>query len=165
MKSDNGNKFDPGIDEHQLDKEWVNQPRMYYKYAKMAADARMASDQAKSQLEVVEADVARSIRNEPGSYGLSKITENAIKETIPLQRDYQEALAKVIETRHHMDVVNAAVAALDHRKKALEKLVELHNASYYATPRSPSGTKEDRDDAGMREIAERTKRKRKVKSE
>lgn len=124
------------IDEMQLHKEWLNQPRLYLQYASKLADATHEFDEAKSQLEVTKSEIDADIRRDPDSYNLEKVTETSIANTIPMQEPYREATNNLLEAKHRRDVLDAAVTALDHRRKALEKLVDLHLSGYFAAPKS-----------------------------
>lgn len=146
------------IDEFNLEKEWVGQPALYLKYAEKAAKARLNLDEADSELELVTADLDKAIRGDPEKYGLEKITESGIKITVPLQDEYQEALKAVNEARYELGIVQAAVNALDHRKRALEKLVDLWQGSYFSEPKSQGDAKE-----AMEEATKRTVRRRAIK--
>ena len=143
-------KSDLTIDPYDLDNEWVKQPNLYGRYASMAADARRDFDEDKVQVDVVYAELDADIRRNPESYNLVKPTENSIKSAIPGQERYREAVQAMIDSRHHMDVVNAMVSALDHRKTALSKLVDLLLADYYSKPRASSGAKEETDEIEKR---------------
>jgi hypothetical protein len=127
------------IDPDRLDEEWVGQPALFYRYAARLANAKRMVDEMKAEMTVVEADLARKIRTDPGSYGVEKITESAVREALVLQPDYTTANEAVIEARHAAELYGAAVTALDHRKKALENLVYLHGQSYFATPQPREG--------------------------
>ena len=126
------------IDSYRLDEEWNDQPVIYARYALKAADARRQWDESKANLEVVKAELDRAIRKNPEEYGITKITETQISSTIVLQDDYKVANEEVISTHHNMDVVNAFVEALDQRKSALSKLVDLFLADYFSKPRASS---------------------------
>lgn len=149
------------IDSTSLDREWVKQPRLYFKYSQMLADANRDFDSAKAELDVVRAELDTSIRSDPERYGLEKVTENSIASCIPIQDEYQEAMRRLVKARHARDVVQAAVNALDHKKKALEKLVDLHLSSYYATPRASSNSREAVEDIERRSVRRSLPSKRK----
>lgn len=117
-----------------LDKEWQAQPSLYHEWAVKTAKAQQNYDEAKSQLDVVEAEYDKEIRDNPSIYGLTKITEAALAKTIILQPDYQTQIKKIHNTKHDLDVLKATVAALDHRKRALTLLVELWIRDYYSNP-------------------------------
>jgi len=143
MKDDNI-IFD--IDPNTLDKEWVNQPKLYGLHAIQLADARKEFEEAKANLEIVEAELDKKIRIAPEKYGLEKLTESAIKTCVVAHSKRKEANGVVIETRHAMDVLAALVAALDHRKRALEKLVDLRLADYFSEPKNKTRNGKSVDD-------------------
>ncbi len=124
------------IDINRLDEEWVNQPKIFFKYAAELADARRRVEEAKAELDIVKAVADKDIRQEPASFGLpDKITETLISNTVIQHPKYQEALKKYQIKKHKADILQAAVSALDHRKSALERLVSLHGQSYFASPK------------------------------
>jgi len=143
------------IDENSLDVEWVGQPRMYFKYASMLADAKREQDQAKVELDLVTAELDMVIRSDPDKFGIGKVTEAAIKATVLAQKEYGKAQKAVLTAKHGVDVLGAAVTALDHRKKALEGLVQLRLANYFSEPRAPEGAKERLGEASKENIRRR----------
>lgn len=130
------------IDSNNLEKEWVDQPRLYFKYATKLENAREDFEQAKAELGVVAAECDLDIRNNPAKYDLPKATEKSVEAAVAMHDDYVAAAKEVSVQRHRVGVFQAAVNALDHRKKALEKLVELFLANYYSAPRAPAGSTE-----------------------
>jgi hypothetical protein len=124
-----------------LDQEWVRQPELYYEYAVRLADARLALKQSQQELEVTKAELDTAIRSSPANYGLNKVTEGAIESTILLQDEYQLALKAVHKAQHKVDILSAYCTSLEHKKRALEKLVDLHLSSYFASPKgAPRGS-------------------------
>lgn len=131
------------IDKDRLDEEWVNQPLLYYKYAMKLADAREDFERAKARKDVVEAELDAAIRRDPPAFGLEKITEDALKKAIIRQRRYTEAQEELIKARHSMDVLEVKVNTLDHKKRGLEKLVDLWAREYFSEPRASVGARDD----------------------
>lgn len=125
------------IDPDALDVEWLGQPELMRKYAKHAADRKAAMDEAKESLDIVKAHIEMEIRANPVDYGLAKPTESSIQSTILLQDEFQEASKVYQDSRYEYEIALAAVRAVDQRKTALENLVKLLNASYFAGPQSP----------------------------
>lgn len=152
--------FNPEIDPHALDREWVAQPRMYYEWAARLADARRDADLAKQELDVVEAETELDVRDNPGDYDLDKVTEATVKAVVAQAPKRIAAAKAVTEAKHRADVLAAAVSALDHRKKALEKLVELHLANYYSEPRARGETRPLMEEAEKREMRKNGIRRR-----
>ncbi len=144
---------DVSIDHTALDVEWIEQPELMRKYAGHAASMKKETDEAKERFDVGKARIEMQIRANPEEYGLEKITESAISSTVLLQEEYQELSRQYTEARYEYDVAVAAVRAIDQRKTALENLVKLLTASYFAGPQSPRDL--------SREWTERQERRRK----
>jgi len=130
------------IDQFNLDKEWIGQPKLYYEWAVKHTDAMLMVDQAKSSLEVVKATLDADIRKEPQAHGLAKITETVVEMAIARSETYQVSVSKLNRAKHAANIVAAAVAALDQRKRALEKLVDLQGRHYFAEPKASPHNRE-----------------------
>ena len=158
-------KFDLTIDPYRLDEEWVEQPEKYREVAEMTALARKEWDEAKAQLELTKAELADAIRANPEKYGLGKVTEAALTAKVIQQSAHVDAMDEVIDKRHAMDVLQGALAAMDHRKTALSKLVDLHLASYFSKPKASEGAKEQMDEAEKHAVRGKVRRRLNVKDE
>jgi DNA-binding transcriptional LysR family regulator len=154
-------ELDIAIDEHRLDEEWVRQPRLYHVYSLKTADARWAMDQAKAHFELVQAELDAAIRDDPLGYGLEKISEVRLAACIVKQPEYLEALEALNNARHKVQVFQAAVSALDHKKGALENLVKLRLAEYYSDPKSSPSDRDAVEEMEKREI----RRKKRVRDD
>ena len=144
------------IDETVLDEEWIEQPKLYFHWARKLADARRSLDESKSNLDVVKAELDRAIRSDPERFGLPKVTEAVVTTAIPNQPKYQSALEVLRNDKHTVDILSAAVTALDHRKAALGKLVDLHGQNYFSSPRASTPEAEE----SMREVVKKKVRKK-----
>jgi hypothetical protein len=127
------------IDPNALDREWVQQPALYHKYAVRLANARRDAEQAETLIDVVYAELDAAIRANPEKYGVAKITEPSVKAAILGHRKYKAATAAHIEAKHAAGILQAAVSTMDHRKRAFENLVDLRLADYFSEPRTTSG--------------------------
>jgi hypothetical protein len=140
------------IDESRLDQEWLRQPALFHKYARKLADAKADLAEADVALDVVRAELSNNIRNDPAKFGLSKITDKVVETAILAQKGYLQALRELNRHKHRVDVYQAAVSALDHRKRALENLVTLHGQDYFATPRLSKKAAEATQDGFKRKL-------------
>lgn len=131
------------IDIHQLHLDWCHQPKLLYEHAMKLADARMRHAEAKVELELIEAETDAEIRKRPFAYDLEKVTEAVVRNTVIQQKNVKEAQAALIAAKHAVDVLEAAVSALDHKKKALENMVQLRLNELYAEPKMPRGSDVD----------------------
>lgn len=132
------------IDPLRLDKEWLGQPELYYQHAENLANARREVDEAKAALDVVAAETDNDVRRRPERYKVDKVTESTVKAAVLRSSAYTAANTQYLEARHRMDVCQAVVTALEHRKRALTMLVELQGRNYFADP-AVTATPEVRD--------------------
>ena len=132
------------IDESSLDVEWLDQPSLMMKYARHAAQCRLEMDKAKEALELVKAELDKEIRSFPDRFGIEKITDKVVENTIPMQPAYKEAINNFIKARFESDVAYGAVKAMETRKDALENLGRLMGLQYFAGPRMPRDLHEER---------------------
>lgn len=141
------------IDPDNLDEEWLEQPKFVLKYLLKAADARERLDRAKAKLDVTRAELDKMIREDPTTFDIlaERVTEAMVAAAISLQPEFKEANDEIISAKHDLDIANAVVTALDHRKRALENLVDLHGMGYFSEPQATS--------AGRNVVDEITKRK------
>ena len=121
------------IDELNLDKECIRLPSDYLRYAHLSADLKQTVSLRKAELDVVEADLCKKIRTDPQAYGIEKVTESAIKECVATRKEYKQAVRASIEAQHDQDIAQAVVWALEHKKRSLTLLVELHGLGYTST--------------------------------
>jgi len=135
---------DLAIDEHALDSEWLDQPRHMFRYCRMLADAHREMDFAKEALAVRKAQLDLEIRSAPESFGITKLTEAALSAAVLMHEDYRAANKVFLTAQYNHEVVQGAVRSFDHRKSALENLVRLHGASYFAGPEVPHDLSEIR---------------------
>lgn len=123
------------IDSLNLDKECIRLPSDYLKYANYAADIKARVDRLKAELDVIEADLGKQIRTNPADFDLEKITETAVNGVIITQESYQEQLRELQRARHQHDLAQAVVWAMEHKKRSLTLLVELHGLGYFSNPK------------------------------
>ena len=131
------------IDKFALDEEWIKQPGLYFEWAERVASARQSLDLAKAQLDVKRAEVSLKVRSRKVA-DKAKPTEALINTMIETDLTYQEAQNKVIRLKHRVDVLSGMVTALDHRKKALENIVQLDGRQYFAQPVAKDRDAQDR---------------------
>jgi len=143
---------DVTIDEDALDVEWLRQAMLMGRYGRLAVEARRVMDLTKERLDVVRAELDRDIRANPAKYGIEKVTEGVVQNTIILAekvrtdeekkeiamiQPYQDAVRAFIDAKYESEMAQAAVRAVDQKKSALENLVRLHGQQYFAGPSVP----------------------------
>jgi hypothetical protein len=131
------------IDETALDVEWLEQASLFMRYARNAAEARRALDVSKERLDVIRASLDKEVRSNPEKFGIEKITETAVSNTIISIPAFQGANEGFLNAKFEADLAQAAVNAFNQRKDALENLVKLHGMQWFAGPKVPRNLHEE----------------------
>ena len=135
--ADTSYQQDIEIDPDALDIQWTKQAQTFFKYAELAAKARNKVDRLKESLEVLDANLGLQIRKAPLNYGLEKVTEGALQSCILLNPQHANASKELADAQYELEILAAAVRALDQKKAALENLVRLQGQNYFAAPSVP----------------------------
>lgn len=150
----------------RLELEWVRQPQLVWQYGKLAADAKDEVSRIENEISMHEAEVAANVRRKPELHGLppDKVTDKNIKYAIELDAGFQRLNRQLRIAKKNYDIIERAVTAIDHKKRALEHLVKLLSMDYFSGPSVPHKvTTEVRDrlrDAQSEDFAERVMRRR-----
>ena len=131
-------KKDLSIEPDALDIEWLEQPRLYMKWAEMSAKADDRAKLSKEALEVTDAKIDNEIRSSG-----EKVTENQIKARIASDERHQKALQDYNDALYKSNLYSSAVKAMEHRKAALENMVRLMIGQYFAGPKDPRDLKRE----------------------
>lgn len=127
---------DMELDQHGLDFEWLRQSSLYLKYSVLYADLASYRDEAKEELQRIDAVIDLEIRSDWESFGFeTKPTEPAIKAAILQDDRHIKAAKSLIFAVREMNIAQGAKTALDHKKAALERLSTLYLSGYWADPR------------------------------
>lgn len=137
-------ELDIRIDETALDIELLEQPILMKKYGDIVSEARKILDYAKEGLDAAKAELSKEIRSDPDAFGLGKITENLVADTIILQDAYKKAAEEVVEAQYQYGMARSAFDAIASRKDTLEGLIKLHGMQYFAGPSIPRNLTEER---------------------
>ncbi len=154
--------LDINIDETALDVELLEQPRLVKQYGDIVAEAKRELDYIKDALDATRAELSKEIRADPDAFGLSKITENMVADTIILQDAYKKAAEDVVEAQYRYNMARSAFESISARKDAIEGLIKLHGMQYFAGPSVPRNISEERDrrnNRGNAAVAETLKAK------
>lgn len=125
------------IDPDRLDEEIFSQPGLYMRFAEITAHLNEKRARLKRKLEIAEADLDYKVRTNPGQFGIESTTEAMIKKAIQRQKRVQKLQKKIIKTEYGFNIAQAAITALEHKKKMLEKAVDLYNGQYFSPIKKP----------------------------
>jgi hypothetical protein len=123
------------IDPDNLDHEWEAQPGLYQRYSEMLANAEKEKADLKEELDVLKAKKDLDIREGNYSRSISKLTEGTIESLLKEDEEVQKKVKELNEASYRVKLLGGAVEAFSHRKKALEKMVDLFIFGYNAEPK------------------------------
>lgn len=124
------------VDMYSLDKEWSEQANNYHIYAKKVSEARFEYSKKKAMLDLVKAELSLDIRSNPDKYKLPKTTEDTINAAVTVHDRTKVAQQELFDSKKELDDLEAILSALDHKKYALQDMVQLFLSDYFSTPRS-----------------------------
>jgi hypothetical protein len=129
------------IDERHLDREWLAQPRLMRDALLRVAKAKQDEREAKAALELVDAELAFAIRRTPTRYGLESSargpSNDVVAMAVIIQPEHRNALRAHMEAKRSVEILEAEVTALSHKKAALENAVILFSQGYGAECKLP----------------------------
>ena len=142
--SENDYLRDLKIDPDCLDLIWVRHPYIYMKYSEAAARANDIVRKKKNDLEILYAKLDQEVRVSFEGDG-KKITEGLVKAQILSSDEYIKAQMEYNDAQYQAELCASAVKAMDHKKAALQALVQLWAGSYFAGPKNPRNIKKELD--------------------
>jgi len=170
MTEQNNYQRDLKIEVDALDLEWIRHSQKYMYYSEASARANDIVRKKKNDLEVMDAKIDQEIRTESEGSG-KKMTVDAIKSAILSDERHVKALIEYNDALYQADLCASAVKAMDHKKVALQNLVQLWAGSYYAGPKQPRDLKKEMDieqkgfETEKENVRERASRRTRNKSE
>lgn len=125
------------IDPFQLEVEWLRQPNLFMEVSMKASEAKIASEESKARLDRMYAILDQKVRDLPDAFGIQKMTEAVVANTIKTQKEYIEAQEENLKARKQSSMWDALVSALEMKRRALENLVNLYSLQYFCGPEDP----------------------------
>jgi hypothetical protein len=121
------------IDLYNLHTEVQKQPNLLRKHAKIYAHKKRKMDNEKTNLKVVEFEVAKDIKDNPTHYGLEKgkVTDTILKMAIPSSKQYQRQYKKFLNAQEEHDTWNLIKDATRDRTYNIKSAIELYLANYF----------------------------------
>lgn len=119
------------VDIYNLEEQLMMLPILFFRYSKYVALLGRKSDLLEVELTVATADADRRARKvlkkEDKGPTVDQVKHYVNKKTVPHTK-------KINKVRYEIKLGNGAIESLRHKRKSLEKLVELYLANYYAEP-------------------------------
>ena len=120
------------IDQFNLNEECIKQPDLYADVGILAAELRDEARKSKDLFDNTCAELKTDIRNDPEKFGIKKVTEGSIAETLILCEKYNTDQDIYREADLISNKVSVLLAAVEQRKSLLRDLISLYIHSYYS---------------------------------
>lgn len=147
------------IDEHSLDVALREHPELFYRVATELALSISKRDEAKLEMDQIEAKVDMDLRADAAKIG-TKTTEKEIESNKKVDRKVISVNEKFLAERYNSAKWTALREAYEQRSYALSKLVDLYLANYYSSQEDKKTGATDFRTARAEHIKEENRRKR-----
>ncbi len=146
-------KEDIKIDPEALDVEWLRQAELGGKYARNATRLRKLANLAEQKVKVIKAELIKRCNEDPKRItGKDKPNAADIEAYYRTHSKHKEAKEEWIEAVYEADMAELAQKEISYgRKAALEALVSLFTAQYFAGPVTPRNLSKEWIDSKRRE--------------
>jgi len=123
------------IDMNRLEEQAAEHSFLFIQHSKDLKDAKTDMAQAKSELDLIQADIGHWVIKNPKKYNLpEKINADMIKRVILRHKKQKAALVIFLEKQELVNTLKIYVAAYEHRKGMISEAVKLHGQQYFAKP-------------------------------
>jgi hypothetical protein len=156
-------KDDISIDPESLDLEWLRHSNKFMKYSKLKAEAKRDLDKAKEKKKTIRSQLILEARKGGENLIGCKPTDSSVEAWYRTQDEYIEAIEELADAEYEFNILEGAVFAFQNRKTALENLVKLMLAGYFAAPKEPKDVNRDWKKDSLDKVSEKQTEKIKTK--
>jgi len=123
------------VDMNRLEEQAAEHSFLFIQHSKDLKDAKTEMAQAKSELDLIKADIGHWVIKNPKKYGLpEKTNADMIKRVILKHPKQKVALAVFLEKQELVNTLQIYVFAYEHRKRMISEAISLHGQQYFAKP-------------------------------
>jgi hypothetical protein len=133
------------IDKHDLDREWVEQPRLYHRAAEGAASAARVYEEMKQAKKTVAAGRSVRLRAELQA-AAQKVTEKTVEAAVEQDREHLDACDELTQAGEEKDRWVSLRDSFTHRRDTLNNVCKLYLGNYYESENSFRGTQRQVDE-------------------
>lgn len=119
------------VNRFELHIEVAGQAALYKDIGELFVYLKHAARIAKDHLDYVKAKVKHDIRENPGKYGVSKLSNDAVDEACLLAEEYRKALSDYSDAQYKADAAVVLLESAAQRKSSLRDAVSLYVHEYY----------------------------------
>lgn len=131
MKNQLPDNNDLDFDVPTLLEHCTKQAKLVGTWGTKEAEYKRRVAELKNDLEILKAQVAAAVRDDPEGYGLDKVTIDAVSGAVLQDEDVQAAEKELRNAIYETDVVRSYVIALSDKRRMLEAAIRLHGIQWY----------------------------------
>ena len=147
-------KNDISIDPESLDLEWLRHSSTFMQYSELKAEAKRELDRAKEKKKTIRSElILRARKGGPDLIGC-KVTDQTVEAWYRTQEGYIDAVEELADAEYEHNILDGAIFAFQNRKTALENLVKLMLAGYFAAPSEPKDVSRDWKKDSMEKVSD-----------
>ena len=114
-----------------LHKDAQEQPELADQAGELAASLKAEARRRRIDVDEAKGRANISIRQNPGQYGLDKVTETAVTACVPIHPDVVKSVREAVDADELADKAAALAEAYHHRKSMIQDEVKLYLGNYF----------------------------------
>ncbi len=127
------------IDGTKLGEECLGQAVLYEQIGQLVADIKRTARTAKDTLDFTEARLKKEARQDPGKFGIPKVTESALDEAVKTHEEYLSAQKEFGDAQYLADCANVLLTSAEQRKSMLKDAVSMSIHQLYSSQHDLTG--------------------------
>jgi predicted nuclease with TOPRIM domain len=132
-------KEDIKINRYRLERNAQEHSSVYLHYAEKLAEAKTEFNNAKDNLDYIKATTEMKYRKMKELPDNLKKVEASYSNLVHTDDDVLKAKIRITKAKEELDLMEAAVRSLEHRKDQISNLTKLWLGGYYSNPSQHSG--------------------------
>jgi hypothetical protein len=121
------------IDGNNLGEECLGQATLYDNIGNLVSEIKRDARTAKDTMEFVAARLKKDARQNPGKFGIAKITEASLDEAVKTHDDFRAEQQKYTEAQYLADCAAVLLTAAEQRKSMIKDSVSMAIHQLYSS--------------------------------
>jgi len=140
------------IDRMRLDEECVHQAAFYAEVGELVSELKRDYRVTKDRADYVAADLRHKARTNPGSFGIMKVTNDAIQDAVTIHPEYIKAQQEFLDAQYLAECASVLLVSAEQRKSMVKDAVSLFVHEYYSTRQDMTPEKNTLSNIGEEDI-------------
>lgn len=146
------------VDIDDLGDEVLRHAEFFRVAAEHLEEVRAVVAERKAAMELLDATLSIAVRKDPAKYGVAKVTDSIVSAMVTVDPTFQKAQSRYLSAKKSQGIAQVQVDALEHKKRMIEKAVDLFLADFFADPSGGRAKKlsEEAGQSARRKLSKRT---------